>query len=319
MSPREFSATIEAFEGGGAVRMLPWVDANLGEVKALLAAQGAVLLRNFADSDNDDLAEAVLGRIGNELLDDAYWSTPRKGVKGKTFTATEMVPNRTIALHSEMAYMPAWPRLVAFHALIVAETGGETTVCDIDAASALMGDVAAKFAGQDIIYQRSFHKGIDIPWQTAFRTEDRADVDEVAARNGMTVRWLDNGVLQTEHRAQGTVADEAGRPLWFNQAHVFHASSLGPARAQLEKLVGADKLPRNAIFADRSPIPDADMAKVQDAVNTTTCAMAWQPGDVLVLDNMRFAHGRAPFTGARKLHVAMADAQTVRTRTPLFG
>ena len=54
MSPREFSATIEAFEGGGAVRMLPWVDANLGEVKALLAAQGAVLQRNYADSDNDD-------------------------------------------------------------------------------------------------------------------------------------------------------------------------------------------------------------------------------------------------------------------------
>lgn len=299
--------------------MLPWVDDHLDEVKAMLVSQGAVLLRNFTGSDGDELAEQVLGRIGNELLDDAYWSTPRKGVKGKTFTATEMASNRTIALHSEMAYMPAWPRLVGFHALVVAETGGETTVCDIDAASALMRDVTAKFSAQDVIYQRSFHKGIDIPWQTAFRTDDPAEVDAVAARNGMTLRWHDNGVLQTEHRAQGTVTDEAGRPLWFNQAHVFHASSLGPARAQLEKLLGVDQLPRNAIFADRSPIADEDMAQVQDAFNSTTCAMGWRPGDVLLLDNMRFAHGRAPFTGARKLHVAMADAQTVRKRTPLFG
>jgi ribulose-5-phosphate 4-epimerase/fuculose-1-phosphate aldolase len=33
----------------------------------------------------------------------------------------------------------------------------------------------------------------------------------------------------------------------------------------------------------------------------------WESGDVLLLDNMRFAHSRKPFTGSRKVLVAMSD------------
>jgi alpha-ketoglutarate-dependent taurine dioxygenase len=46
--------------------------------------------------------------------------------------------------------------------------------------------------------------------------------------------------------------------------------------------------------------------------------MNWRVGDVLILDNMRFAHGRAPFTGRRRLHVAMADSHDTPRRTPLW-
>jgi alpha-ketoglutarate-dependent taurine dioxygenase len=34
---------------------------------------------------------------------------------------------------------------------------------------------------------------------------------------------------------------------------------------------------------------------------------AWQDDDVLMLDNMLTAHGRAPFQGPRKVVVAMAE------------
>ena len=33
----------------------------------------------------------------------------------------------------------------------------------------------------------------------------------------------------------------------------------------------------------------------------------WQAGDVLMVDNMLVAHGRAPFSGPRKVIVAMGD------------
>jgi len=45
--------------------------------------------------------------------------------------------------------------------------------------------------------------------------------------------------------------------------------------------------------------------------------MKWKPGDILILDNMRFAHGRLPFKGARRLHVSMARAQSLPERTAL--
>jgi alpha-ketoglutarate-dependent taurine dioxygenase len=34
---------------------------------------------------------------------------------------------------------------------------------------------------------------------------------------------------------------------------------------------------------------------------------AWQKGDLLMVDNMLVAHGRAPFTGPRRILVAMAE------------
>lgn len=34
-------------------------------------------------------------------------------------------------------------------------------------------------------------------------------------------------------------------------------------------------------------------------------AFPWQPGDIMVIDNMLMAHGREPFTGKRRIIVAM--------------
>jgi hypothetical protein len=165
-----------------------------------------------------------------------------------------MAANRSIPLHSEMAYMPAWPRLVAFHALEVAQEGGATTVCNLDDATASLAPIIAKFAEQDLVYRRFYHPGIDIPWQKAFRTEDRDEVAAIAGKAGMEVAWLPGNLLRTEHRAQGVVANEAGAPLWFNQCHLFHPASLAAAaRAQLAQLLGPDRMPRQTFFADGCP------------------------------------------------------------------
>lgn len=318
MGRGDFGHAVEPVQGNGAP-VLAWLEANADAARERLRRDGALILRGF-DAADDETAGMVLERLGGSLLDDAFWSTPRSGVAGKTFTATELVANRSIALHSEMAYMPAWPRLVAFHALQVAEEGGATTVCNLDDASAMLAPYLARFAEQGVRYRRYYHAGIDIPWSKAFRTDDRAEVAAIAEAAGMAVEWLPGNVLMTEHRAQGTVADEAGGTLWFNQVHLFHPAALAPAaRTQLAQLLGADKLPRQSFYGDGAVIEDSTIAAINDSFDTLTHDMNWQAGDVLVLDNMRFAHGRAPFKGARRLHVALADRHETPRRTPLFG
>lgn len=37
-------------------------------------------------------------------------------------------------------------------------------------------------------------------------------------------------------------------------------------------------------------------------------AFPWQPGDVLVVDNMLVSHGRRPFSGERRILVAMSES-----------
>jgi alpha-ketoglutarate-dependent taurine dioxygenase len=310
---------VELIQSNPSEDICGWMGRHTAEVRDALVARGAILLRGFHGGP-PNLAELALGFIGNELLDDAFWSTPRSEVSLKTFTATEYPRARTIGLHSEMAYMPAWPRLIAFHSLDVAAKGGETTICDIDAVSRELGSLLEKFDAHGVLYRRTYHPGVDVPWQKAFRTSDRDEVRTIAERTGMQTRWLDGDILQTTHSAQGCVTTEDDRRIWFNQAHLFHPANLLPAQLEsLVELFGRDRLPRTAVYGDGSEISADTIHRVNKTFNDLALGVAWQPGDLLILDNMRFAHGRMPFEGTRKVHVALANQQSIPRRTPLFA
>lgn len=294
-----------------------WIGGNLDRCAKALEEKGALLLRGFA-AESPNTAEQALATMGFPLLDNAFWSTPRSSVGGKTFTATEYANTREISLHSEMSYATTWPRLVAFHAIVAAEEGGQTTLANIDHVSKAIPDIVAEFDRLGVSYQRTHHNGVDIPWRKAYQTDDRATVEAISKANGAVAKWHDGDVLQTIHMAQGSIRDESGEPLFFNQSNLFHPGALpAGAEEQLARLFGRDKMPRNATYGDDSPIPTETIRRINAAFNENACGVDWRPGDVLVVDNMRHAHGRRPFRGARKLHVALAQAHSDRQRKPL--
>ena len=97
-----------------------------------------------------------------------------------------------------------------------------------------------------------------------------------------------------------------GEAVWFNQAHLFHVSSL---EAEIrESLLASDEPPRNAYYGDGSPIEDVVLDEVRAAYAKEAVVFPWQRGDILVVDNMLTAHGRRPYRGARKIVVAMGRA-----------
>jgi alpha-ketoglutarate-dependent taurine dioxygenase len=49
------------------------------------------------------------------------------------------------------------------------------------------------------------------------------------------------------------------------------------------------------------------MDEIRGAYDSETVKFDWQRGDLLLVDNMLVAHGREPFTGNRKVLVAMAE------------
>jgi alpha-ketoglutarate-dependent taurine dioxygenase len=99
--------------------------------------------------------------------------------------------------------------------------------------------------------------------------------------------------------------------VFFNQAHLFHVSNLGaePAAA-LVNLFGADRLPRNAFFGDGGELDPADLDRIRAAFRDAAITFPWAAGDVLLLDNMRMAHGRRPFTGTRRVVASLMDVHT---------
>jgi alpha-ketoglutarate-dependent taurine dioxygenase len=69
-------------------------------------------------------------------------------------------------------------------------------------------------------------------------------------------------------------------------------------------------MPRNVHFGDGTPIPDEVIDTISELYEDLCVEFPWQPGDLIVLDNMLVAHARRPFGGERKLLVAMAEMTT---------
>ncbi|MDF5808063.1 TauD/TfdA family dioxygenase [Pseudomonas aeruginosa] len=58
---------------------------------------------------------------------------------------------------------------------------------------------------------------------------------------------------------------------------------------------------------------------IRAAYREETRAFAWERGDVLMLDNFISVHGREPYTGERKVLVAMTATCMSTTLNPCEG
>jgi alpha-ketoglutarate-dependent taurine dioxygenase len=134
-------------------------------------------------------------------------------------------------------------------------------------------------------------------------------VEAFCAKNDIEFEWRAGDELRTRQVCQGVAKHPvSGEPVWFNQAHLFHNSNM-PAqyRTAMLSLFKEEDLPRNAMFGDGTPIDDATLDTVRGVLRETRVVFPWQRGDILMLDNMLVAHAREPFTGPRRVVVAMAE------------
>ncbi|WP_354678035.1 TauD/TfdA family dioxygenase [Cupriavidus plantarum] len=302
--PRIMRAT---HQGESLLEALPRLQAD---IEATLLTVGGVLLRGF-DVGGPEGFRAFAAGFGHPLLTYEFGSTPRSQVTGGVYTSTEYPAHQSIPLHNEQAYTRDWPMKIWFYCETAAPVGGETPIADSRAIyRAVDAGTRERFASRGLMYVRNYGNGLDVPWQQVFNTEDRTEVEAYCARHQIACEWKDDGELRTRQHVQGVAAHPVtGEHVWFNQAHLFHASALTEEmREVLVDAVGADNLPRDVFYGDGTPIPDTELDAVRGVLEAHKIVFPWQQGDVVMLDNMLTAHAREPFSGPRKVVVAMAQA-----------
>ncbi len=156
---------------------------------------------------------------------------------------------------------------------------------------------------------RNYGGNLDLSWQNVFQTTNRESMEDFCRKASIEFEWGAQGGLRTSQTCQAVATHpQTKEALWFNQAHLFHVSSLPEeTRAALLNNVGENSLPRNAYYEDGSPIEASVIEQIKQAYAQHTVLIRLQRGDILMLDNMLVAHGRAPFTGPRKILVGMAQ------------
>ena len=73
-------------------------------------------------------------------------------------------------------------------------------------------------------------------------------------------------------------------------------------------IYGDDGLPFNTRFGNGDPIGADVVQLINEVYEANTACERWQAGDLMLVDNIRTAHGRERFEGPREVLVAMARA-----------
>lgn len=285
-----------------------WVEEYQGDIRSLIETQGALLIRGLKVLGSTQFGKILSTLFGSELLEYVYRSTPRTELRGNVYTATEYPASQVIPQHNENAYARNWPNRIGFMCLLPAETGGETPIGDSRVVYNMLPEsVRAKFEEKGVMYLRNYST-LDLPWSVVYQTEDKSQVEAYCEANGLSYEWLENDGLRTVQVNPATaVHPGTGETVWFNQAHLFHVSSLDKEIAEtLLDSLGEENIPRNSYYGDGSPIEPEVLDLIRATYEQTKVKFAWQKNDLLLLDNMLFTHGREPYTGPRKVLVGMA-------------
>ncbi|MEU5864335.1 MULTISPECIES: TauD/TfdA family dioxygenase [unclassified Nonomuraea] len=295
-------------EGGGEP-VQDRIRAGHRALRESLTSHGALLFRGFEVGGVEGFDAAVRAFSGTPL---AYTerSSPRSVIKGNVYTSTDYPPEEEIFLHNENSYQAVWPMVLFFHCMRPPESQGATPLASTrEVHDTLDPAVREEFERRGWMVVRTYDDELGMPWSEAFNTSDRDEVTAYCERNGVRATWLGDGRLRTEAvRAAVHRHPVTGEPVWFNHATFFHVTTLPEAvREGLLEMCGEEGLPSNTYYGDGGAIPDEVTDHLRKCYRAASRRFDYAADDLLVIDNMLTSHGREPYTGARRIAVAMAE------------
>ena len=306
LNSQKLPLVIEPASGASFESLLKTVNNRREFLREQLLCYGALLLRGFQMENVADFEKIARLFSLKELFNYAGGVSPRRILNEGVYTSTEYPAQFSLSLHNELSYSNIYPNVLFFGCLIAPQTGGETTLGNSRRIlQNIDPQILDTFKRKKLCYVRNLQadKGSGYSWQEAFESDDKETIENVCRKAGADFEWKADGGLRVSQIRPAVLAHPiTGEEVWFNQADGFHPSNLGE---ELLKNLSEDELRLNVYFGDGSMIDSAMLVHIRKVLQSETIPHRWQVGDILILDNILSAHGRMPFTGARKIILAM--------------
>jgi 2-polyprenyl-3-methyl-5-hydroxy-6-metoxy-1,4-benzoquinol methylase/alpha-ketoglutarate-dependent taurine dioxygenase len=288
------------------IDLVEWAGKNREFIEAKLLDHGAMLFRGFAVNSVTEF-ESFANAVCPDLFAD-YGDLPRAEMGGKVYGSTPYPEEERILFHNESSHMHRWPMLIWFYCMKAAQSGGETPIVDCrQVYRELEPSIRERFERKGLMYVRNFTDGLDVSWQKFFQTNERSEVEAYCHRAGIEFQWKDDNGLRIRQLCPAVVKHpQTGEVVFFNQIQLHHISCLPVSvRHSLSSIVDEEHFPRNVYYGDGSPIEDSVIRHITELYDRLAVSFTWQERDILMLNNMLVAHSRNPFSGPRKIVVAL--------------
>jgi alpha-ketoglutarate-dependent taurine dioxygenase len=302
----------------GLFEFSEWLSASREQIDAQLNIAGVLLIRGYPVYTAHSFRE-ICNAICPTLRNYTGGDSPRSGIVDKVYSSTEYSAELEILLHNELSYAGWSPDRVFFGCLQPSETGGETHLADGRQLYRMLDDeVRARFEERGVTYLQHLWDadgapGIGKSWQETFETTEQKQAEKYLEESGMTFEWTDLGLRTAATKPGVRVHPANGEKCWHNQADQWHRDlvsvkdSVGmDSGADGKTKAGEESLGNHVVYGDGSEIEVADLEHIRAVSREVEVAFSWQRGDVMVIDNVLSMHGRKPFSGKRRVVVAMA-------------
>ena len=310
-------------------------------LRELLTVHGGLLFRGFGVRSTESFGQ-VLKAMDITPSPFPYAGNTLRTVTGpNVFDVTAAPSWSCIFPHNEMFYWFRQPRFISFFCERSACEAGETTVVDgrqvwRDLAPALQESlmesrffVVSRFASEDRGRRNPLSLGTQLAntWQAVGDTADRGKFEAQVADHGAEVRWGWDGTAHVRvHNALVLAHPETSEPCFRGLGVDPLTSTVVANEHMLERLPLVSRMTCHAANAAISAVARvqrqtglssgrldrAQVRQMYEAVWRNTAFFRWEPGDVLVLDNVSTGHGRMNVDGDRALHVALGGEVWMR-------
>jgi alpha-ketoglutarate-dependent taurine dioxygenase len=284
-------------------------------VRAIVADHGSVLIRGLRLSDETVVA-AVYHTLADVTMPEIEALSPRQEYSERVYSSMTWPQHQQMCMHHELSYVLEPPGLMLFSCLEAPTSGGATTVADSSAVlDALPAELRERFERKGWMLTRNYNDEVGASLAEAFGTEDRSRVESYCRANAIEFEWRGDALRTKQVRSAVLDHPSTGHRSWFNQIAFLNGWTLAPeVREFLLEEYG--ELPFDTCFGDGEPIGEDVVLEINEAYEQNTAREPWQKGDLLIVDNVRTAHGRESYEGPREVVVAMADPVRTVGRTP---
>lgn len=286
------------WDTGKGFSLAQWRAASVSpeDIRRDLLAFGVVLLRDMVSSP------AEFEALSQAFCQDFYNSGARRSrhPQGDGYTTEVYRENFTLLGHSEGTYLPHHPSLPRFRETPGApevcffwcleapsEAGGETTVIDgVRMRAKLPPDLRERLESQGVIYAMSWDRE---RWQYEFQVTDAATLAALLAPLPGIECQFHGDQLELRFATAAITPTLDGRRA-FVPPLLGHLPRITHPRYQAQNPYA--KATNQVFFGDGEPLSDELANLLIDLHDEGTHPHRWQAGDVLILDNTRFLHGR---------------------------